>query len=273
MELQELYGLLELPKEIIEKLDVAQRQVDFVQLEPLLDGLMHIETAPKAYEALCGALGEDEGNIKMLLCQLECARRDEARYAQRGIACTVFVDTMKCFTRFIRECGEKNDGRLFFDRGWWSYRQIAMTLFRVGALEYEFRAHEGENAITIHIPSDADFSAAAIDASLDAAEKMFAKSYPEYPIQHIICNSWLLSPTLQTLLPETSHIVAFQKRFEIVKEDNTQNACINWVFNTDDVTDYASLPEKTTLQRRAKAHLLAGGVIGSAYGVMKPRKQ
>ena len=49
MELQELYGLLELPKEIIEKLDAAQRQVDFVQLEPLLDVLMHIETAPKAY--------------------------------------------------------------------------------------------------------------------------------------------------------------------------------------------------------------------------------
>lgn len=269
MELQELYTLLELPQEIIDRLHVARTQVDFAPLEALLSQMMEISTAAQAYETLMSALGEDEGSIRMLLCQLECARRDEARYAQRGISRTVFVDTMKCFTRFIRECGEKNQGRLFFDRGWWSYRQVAMTLFRVGALEYEFRRHEGERALSIHIPSDADLSPASVDASLAAAERMFAQCYPDAPVKHIICNSWLLSPTLRQLLPEQSRILAFQRRFEILREDNTHNACLNWVFQTDGEVDYATLPEHTSLQRKAKAYLLAGGVIGSAYGVMK----
>lgn len=268
MELQELYTLLELPQEIVDQLSAAQ--VDWVQAQPLLEQLMDIKTAAQAYEALKGVLGTDEGNIKMLLCQLECARRDEARYAQRGISREVFVDTMKCFTRFIRECGEKHNGKLFFDRGYWSYRQVAMTLFRVGALEYEFRSmHTGEPALTIHIPSDADFSPASIDASLAAAKKMFVASFPEYRGTRIICDSWLLSPTLRTLLPETSNIVAFQDRFEIVSVNDTRNACLNWIFKVEGDVDFATLPENTSLQRRAKAHLLAGGVIGSAYGVMK----
>lgn len=269
MELQELYTLLELPQEVVERLDAARTQVDFAPLEALLSQMMEISTAAQAYEALVGVLGEDEGSIRMLLCQLECARRDEARYAQRGISRTVFVDTMKCFTRFIHECGQKNQGRLFFDRGWWSYRQVAMTIFRVGALEYEFRRHEGENALSIHIPSDADLSPASVDDSLASAEQMFAQCYPDYKAKHIICDSWLLSPTLRQLLPEHSRILAFQNRFVILRENNTHNACMNWVFQTDDEVDYATLPEHTTLQRKAKAYLLAGGVIGSAYGVMK----
>lgn len=268
MKLQELYTLLELPQEMVDQLRTAQ--VDWAQVQPLLEQLMDIKTAAQAYEALRGVLGADEGNIKMLLCQLECARLDEARYAQRGISRKVFIDTMKCFTRFINECGEMHHGALFFDRGWWSYRQVAMTLFRVGALEYEFRSmHTGEPALTIHIPSDADFSPTSIDASLAAAKKMFAASFPEYRGTQIICDSWLLSPALRTLLPETSNIAAFQNRFEIVSVDDTRNACLNWLFKVEEGTDFAALPENTSLQRRAKAYLLAGGVIGSAYGVMK----
>ena len=36
---------------------------------------------------------------------------------------------MKCFTRFAKECKKKN-GAYFFDRGWWTYRQISMKLLK-----------------------------------------------------------------------------------------------------------------------------------------------
>ena len=72
---------------------------------------------------------------------------------------------------------------------------------------------------------DADLSRDALDDSYRQA-RAFYRQHPilclrdGMPPRAIVCESWLLSPTLQTLLPETSHIVAFQKRFEIVKEDN-----------------------------------------------------
>lgn len=271
MEWMELYQAIDLQEEIVEKLEAARAQTDMAALEEYISGMMDISTAAQAYKDLREKLGEDEGSIKMLLCQLEGVRRDYDRYMQRGISHEVYVDTMKCFTRFIRECGEKHDGKLFYDRAYWSYRQVAMTIFRVGALEYEFRKHEDVDALTIHIPSDADFSPASVEASLKAADEMFKACYPEYHSAFFMCNSWLLSPTLQKLLPETSNIVAFQKRFDLVKTDDSHTACIPWVFKCDveDDMDYSTLPEKTTLQRNIKAHLLKGGVVGTGYGIIR----
>ena len=269
MEMTELYRLIELQEEIVEKLEAVKSQMDLPALEEKIAGMMEISTAHQSYTDLLELLGEDEGSIKMLYCQLEGARRDYDRYVQRGISKEVYVDTMKCFTRFIRECGEKHDGKLFYDRAYWSYRQVAMTLFRVGALEYEFRKHEELDALTIHIPSDADFSPASIDASLAAADEMFKACFPEYKSAFFMCDSWLLSPTLQKLLPETSNIVKFQKRFDMYRVNDEKNACMNWVFQCGNDVDYATLPEKTSLQRNIKAHLLGGGIVGTGYGIIR----
>ena len=43
---------------------------------------------------------------------------------------------MSCFTRFVNEYKESFN-KYGFDRGFWTYRQLAMLLFKVGILEYE----------------------------------------------------------------------------------------------------------------------------------------
>lgn len=230
--------------------------------------MMQPETAAEACKELREFLGEDDGRIKMLYCHLECARRLYEKYREKNILEIVFVDTMKCFTRFIDEC-EKKNGRMFFDRAWWTYRQLSMRIFRIGELEYEMKEFEGESVISLHIPSDADFSEQLINKSLDEAKDFFATYFPEFIYTKMICNSWLLSPELGSMLAENSNIKKFQNRFEIVRENTEDREYIEWLFQRLENTPYEELPENTSLQKKVKQLLLNGGNIGTALGIMR----
>lgn len=268
MELQELYSLIDLPAEMLQKLNRISEKIDLKQMDGYLEPLLDRKTAHQAYRQLRSLLEEDPDNMKMLYCQLECARRVFDRYQEKHIARTVYIDTMKCFTRFAEECKKKN-GRMFFDRGWWTYRQISMEIFRIGELEYQLEEDRGEKAIGIHIPSDADLSKEAVDDSLRQAEVFFHTYYGDYAYEKYTCHSWLLSPVLRPLLPEQSNILSFQNRFDLIQEDQEDQEYIEWLFQVPADTDDKNLPEVTSLQKRVKELLLNGGSVGAAYGVMK----
>lgn len=268
MELQELYQLIDLQPEMRERLQSVGKEVDLKQVAPYLEQLTDMKAAAQAYEALKSFLQEDIGHMKMLYCQLQSACRVFEKYKEKHIEESVYIDTMKCFTRFIGEC-EKKNGRMFFDRGWWTYRQTSMSIFRIGALEYEFQKYEGENIISVHIPSDADMTNVSVNDSFEQARKFFQMHYGDYAYDKYVCDSWLLSPVLKSLLSEASHIVSFQKRFAIVQEERESTEFIEWLFQVPEDTDYSSLPEKTNLQKKVKELLLNGGSVGSACGIMK----
>lgn len=270
MKQPELYHLIELQPEIVSKLDSAAKELDLKALEPCLGLMTERKTAYEAYERLKTLLGEDPDHIKMLACQLECACRIYHRYGQLQIEDAVYRDTMRCFTRFLDECLRKC-GRMFFDRGWWTYRQISMSIFRIGELEYERKQREGECVIGIHIPSDANLSKEAVDASLRQAERFFQAYDISWTDKKYTCNSWLLSPMLKKLLPENSNILSFQKRFDLVQEDKEDREYIEWLFQVPSDTKYKDLPVKTSLQKKARNLLLHGENIGSAYGIIKVR--
>lgn len=266
MELQDFYSLIGLPSDAAYRLETAGRELDL----PCLDGLLDPNTARGAYQQLKQALPDDDpDHWKLLYCYLECARRAREGYGKRGIPERIYRDTMGCFSRFLAE--DRNIyGRLCFPRGWWTYRQTSMQLFRIGALEYELRTCEGRPVIDLHIPSDADFSPASVDRSLEQAEDFFRAYFPEYRYEARICNSWLLSPKLRPLLPPESHILSFQNRFCILRENPSDKEYIQWLFQVPEDTQTERLPENTSLQRRVKALLLDGGAVGCAFGTMKP---
>ena len=267
MDLYELYDLIDLQTEMIQKLKLVGEKIDLKQIDFYLKQLMDRKTAVESYRHLKTLLEEDKDNIKMLYCQLECARQVFDQYQKKHIKDTIYRDTMKCFSRFIEECKKKN-GRMFFDRDWWTYRQISMSLFRIGELEYEFQKYEGENVIAIHIPSDANLSKGAVDASMKQAEIFFQTYYHDYKYEKYSCDSWLLSPRLKPLLSKKSNILSFQNRFHIVRENNEDKGYIEWLFQVPIDTNYKNLPAKTDLQKKVKEILLNGGNIGSAYGII-----
>ncbi len=268
MDLRELYEKIELPLEMVEQLVQIEKEVSLTDVEPLLQEMLQKETAEKAYNKLSVYLKEDKGNMKMLYCQLECARRTYEKYKELQISDKIYIDTMKCFTRFANECKKRN-GAYFFDRGWWTYRQISMKLFRIGALEYELCQKEKELMISMHIPSDGAFGKIQVDNSLKEAKKFLHQFYPLYDNAIFYCDSWLLSPALESLLSEESNILNFQKRFQITKVYEEANDFLEWLFQSPEDVAYEQLPEHTSLQRKAKQWVLDGKKIGVAYGILK----
>lgn len=261
--MDEIYDLIGIQPGMVQKLRRARKTVDFTALGAYFDGLMDPETAGSAYAELSEKLGGDPDGAKMLLCQLECARRDRERYAALGISEDIYVATMRCFSRFIHET-ERRTGRLAFDRGWWTWRQVAMTLFRVGELEFELREYNGEMVLSIHIPSDADLSPDAVSNSLSRAKELMNGRFGGG--RRVMCSSWLLSPALVPLLSEGSNILAFRGRFDIVEWDADRTEFIQWLFDASEDTPFRELPGRTSLQRGVRELLLNGGKVGSARG-------
>lgn len=122
--------------------------------------------------------------------------------------------------------------------------------------------------ISIHIPSDADFSPSSVSASIKRAKFFFTKVYPDLKNAEYRCHSWLLDKQLEKMLGETSNILSFQSLFEILNEGEISTEFVEWIFQTKSA-DYASLPENTTLQRAVKRHILSGGVIRTPTGRLK----
>ena len=268
MDLQELYHEIGLQAEIVEQLNRVSSKISLNQIHSCLERLLDFKTAAAAYDALKELFADDKDQIGMLYCQLEAARRIFRRYQARQIPKAVYIDTMKCFPRFLEECKKKN-GRMFFDRGWWTYRQTSMSLFRIGEMVYQFAAYEGEQTVAVHIPSDADFSKEAVDHSLEQARRFFETYYGEYVYDKFTCRSWLLSPALKPLLSASSHILSFQERFFLVQEDRQDREFIEWLFQVPAETAYKELPAETDLQKKVRSLLLHGGTVGSAYGIIR----
>lgn len=267
MELKELCKGIQLPEEACGRVFEEYEKIKLAEMERQLNSLMERKTAEKAYHHLVNCLGKDPDNMKMLMCQLVCACRDYDRYKELGISDEIYFDTMKCFTRFLGE-RRMRTGEILFDRGWWTYRQVSMVLFRIGELEYELTNFEGKDAVSIHIPSDAAFVLENVEVSLRLAADFIQRVYPEYAQAEYFCESWLLSPRLAELVKETSNIRKFQKLFIIKKDMPEDTEYMEWMFGKESGTSLEELPENTSLQIKTKELMKNGRNIGAGVGIL-----
>ena len=248
--------------------------------EALLSGLPlgSWRTAPyeEGYPALRAALGEDEDGMKLFAAQSMEALLALHEYEERGIGHDIFLATMAFMARFSKEAFVRR-GRAEWTWGWWFPRQLALKEFRLGALEYEMTegaAFGGKPSggdkrrIFLHIPADADLSDGAVDASLAEARAFFCKYFPAFADAEYVCESWMLSPALGEILPGTSRVRRFSERFFVVFWEEDSPAFRDWIFPSAVTAPAEELPEETSLQRAVKRHLLAGGKIGWAEGVL-----
>lgn len=225
---------------------------------------------PKDYEIHANELGKalepDAYGYKIFNTLLEIACDTYENYKEKGVSEKVFIQTQKCFLRFALEHKESY-GTYGFNRAFWVGRQLSMKLFRLGELEYEMVTLDGKNAISIHIPSDSILTDEKIDLSLRQAKEFFATYYPEYDGVTYFCSSWLLSPVLQDMLPKTSKILKFAKRFKVTKYDENPDDYKIWVFKNSQLKP-EEFSENTSLQKNLKKHVLSGGKVGEAFGIL-----
>ncbi len=267
MTVKDLCKRIELNQSVAENVVSFSENFDFSEIQPWLDDFRVMEKRKAARQTLQCYLGEDDGNFKILACMLKAAADLYTFYQQKQIEDEIYIATMGCFSRFINECYERT-GKYHFDREWWTERQSGGHLFRIGELEYEIVKWEETNRISIHIPSDANFSQEACDESLARARIFFEKYFPQYRDCVYYCQSWLLAPELEGLLLPDSNILSFQKRFEITVDGKSDLEFLEWVFNTYETT-LESLPENTRLQRSMKRFLLDGGMLSDATGILR----
>lgn len=120
----------------------------------------------------------------------------------------------------------------------------------------------GTQTLQVHIPADGPLLPVACDEAFALAQARFG----QLPL---VCDSWLMSPALQALLPATSNIRQFQERFQVAAVDPTAHQAEERLFGAWQA-DPAQYVTHTALQKRAKAWLQAGKQIGMAIGVALP---
>ena len=217
-------------------------------------------------------LPDDLYGADVLADQLLKAVENRETGLWRDVEEEIWIDTMKSYSRFVRE-HFSSCGRYGFDRGFWTTRQRDAKLFRLGELEYELILREdGDTVIGLHIPSDACLDPINLNNSLAKARHFLKEHFQEWATAPVQCESWLLSPVLKDLLPPTARILLFQAAFDLTETDPESDEVLQWVFGLTEATKGSvrleNLPEKTTLQRNLKAYMIKGGRVGTAAGVL-----
>ena len=257
---------ISMPEEITQQL---------IQLSPFLDSklfsLLPDARVPKPKQAeqlkvLEAALAPDPMGLKILCLMLQAALRVRDAYHRTGIPDEIYYATMHCFTRFVNEHLESY-GSYGFDRGYWTVKQLYLLVFRIGGLEFERACFDGVPTLRLQVPSDSRLDLPLLRSSYLEARAFFARYFPEYAGAPVHCNSWLLSPTLLTLLPPESRILQFQKSFTIRPVPEPNDCYALWVFKNPHLApeDY---PEDTGLQRSLKSYLLSGGQYYEGEGYL-----
>ncbi|MBR6028047.1 MAG: DUF5596 domain-containing protein [Clostridia bacterium] len=264
MTAEELYALIELPVPVAER----YRQMDSAG-ETVMDGelrgrLLCRERWGEAVKEMQRRLGDDPDSLLALREELHIALDTWEGYRKAGISLDIFRETMRFATRYLND-QLKAVGRYGFTAPWWFPRQLAMEEFRLGSLEFELATEDEGRFVSVHIPSDASLRPADVDESFARARAFIAAYFPGWTDAVWSCDSWMMAPVLNRLLPGDSNILAFQRRFTLRSLNLATNGAISWVFpgRREPSPD---LQEDTSLQRRMKAFVLSGGVVGWGRG-------
>ena len=260
MDIRRLCKGLGLADEVEREILACEQAIHYEEMEEPMERLFSPDTWEQGIRETEGVLGEDPRGMKMLAVCLRCLQKTYRLYEEKGICEKVFWDTMGFIPRFL-EAHRAQHGVYAFTWAWWLPRQISLHEFRIGEFEYEFARDGKKPVIWIHIPADARLAQGEI-----AGIYPFAQTYfPEYGDAPIRCASWMLVPALGEILPEDSRILQFQSRFDVTEVEEDNPAFMDWIYSCR-TEDYASLPERTSLQKGVKKRLLDGGRIGWATG-------
>ncbi|MDQ4044899.1 MAG: acyltransferase domain-containing protein [Chloroflexota bacterium] len=120
-------------------------------------------------------------------------------------------------------------------------------------------ARPDEIVLSVHIPDyKGPLTPEACDEAIACAHRFFPQHFPEEHYRYAVCHSWLLDPQLKRYLQPDSNIIRFQERFELAERlTDADRSIVQFVFGP--VPDNpADLPNRTSLERAVREHLLAG---------------
>ncbi|MGZ0146604.1 acyltransferase domain-containing protein [Kribbella sp. WER1] len=115
-----------------------------------------------------------------------------------------------------------------------------------------------EPVLGLHIP-EGRLTPESVDAALDRARIFFGTHYPDEQYRFATCVSWVLDPQLTDYLSADTNIIRFQQRFTLLPEaDKDDGATVVEFLFKRPLTELATLPRTTTLQRAVVDHIRTG---------------
>lgn len=275
-QVMELARELGVPREAQRYLGSVMEGMVWEGLEPVIKDLTEYDSAQDAQVRLAqlAMLQGETSGMGQMAGMLAAACDTREKYRDWGIPDSVFLATMECFPRFLRETKQMT-GEWIFDRAFWTWRQTSGRLFRLGTLEFEYVREQGEPFLSVHIPSDARLTYPELEGAYQEAEDFWERHgevlCPYGKPGSIRCCTWLLSPALEGLLPPDSGIRRFAQGYEVEALFPENESFYRWLFAGK--KEWRELPEETSLQKAVKAYLASGGRIGVASGRLREHRK
>ncbi|MBQ3093886.1 MAG: DUF5596 domain-containing protein [Clostridia bacterium] len=224
--------------------------------------------------ALAADVHEYTAELLVYICMSE---ELEKRYIQRGLPVEIFENSMLDLRYKLEEC-KAVKGVVGSFVAFWFAGFFDLTRFALGRLQFElipFGEHYEKDGhvltpdsrvINVHIPrTGTRLDEVACEEAYRRAASFFAEELGDEIA--FVCNSWLLYPAITEILPETSNIVRFMKRYDVFMSGVNKHKPDLWrLFDTEEQHP-DRLPADTTARRLFIKHIKEGGKLGWGYGV------
>jgi hypothetical protein len=197
-----------------------------------------------------------------MLALLVTAPEVTAFHASRGVEGEVSTATLADLGQQVRVHRLTYDEFGLHTQGWLTTAWSG-ALYWLGRLQFNLQREDGPTGLrdwvlSTHIPRTGPLTPASVDASFAAAREFFGRHFPDYPSRDFYCQSWLLDPALDRLVPD-ANLAAFQRRWQLYGPvEPGEDDVLFFLFNRRPpvVLDY--LPTDTSLRRLVLDRLNAG---------------
>lgn len=156
---------------------------------------------------------------------------------------------------------------LRFQLSYFDVHEIERSGYDAMVLSKPWKEYLPQNTpiITIHILKDADLRPHKVEESLRLAKSFFKAYFNDHLYEVLVCRTWMLYEPTSELLPSSSNIVQFAKRFKIIAKNNNAKQALDRIYGCDDLDIIKRMKKTSSLARLAYKNVdklgVAAGII------------
>lgn len=146
----------------------------------------------------------------------------------------------------------------------WAVYFIRGKIIEIGCLQF---GYEDESKVKIHIPKNTNLNIIEVQKSIDKSRIEIEKIFKIKEFKYI-CNSWLISNQIYSILDNNTNISKFHDLFDVIDGEDCIKDILNFVYNIDKCDNYNLLQENTMLQKLIKKKLMNGNKFYLGLGIL-----